>query len=298
MLNLLEKTEICIKPIELNQANLSSIAAVTAKVLGIEERFVQVIDVRSDSISLDILAPDIKAESVYGKGRQLLENLSKIQGASVFNETNIHSQGILGYLCLDEEAAKDLIKKTSKIESEVINNISKRAIVFPSGFEVQQGMIEDTNTPFLISELEKDGFKVVKGEILPDDINVVETKFNDALNKGYGIIISTGGVGAEDKDFNIEGLMRVIPSAYTPYIIRFTKGEGRHKKDGVRIGVGRNGLSTIINLPGPHEEVKTAYPVIKEYINNKLTLEEVSEKLALVLKRRWQKHNNHESEKH
>jgi hypothetical protein len=87
----------------------------------------------------------------------------------------------------------------------------------------------------------------------------------DAVDRGYGLVITTGGVGAEDKDFSVEAMTRIDPEAATPWIVKFEVGTGRHVKEGVRIGVGQCGLTTIVNLPGPHDEVVAAGDVLRRH---------------------------------
>ncbi|MCR4441486.1 MAG: molybdopterin-binding protein [Peptococcaceae bacterium] len=287
-LNLLEKTEIHIRPVKLDDANLGEISRTAARVLGLPADRVQVIDVREDSIALDVLKRHIKAEQVFGKGKELLGELAKIRGLTVFPETSINSSGILGYLELAAERAKEAIKAAETISREIRDRIAKRAIVFPSGFEVRDGLIEDTNTPYLVEQLQSEGFKAVRGKVLPDDLVIAAARLNRAVDEGYGLIITTGGVGAEDKDFNIEALSKVADDVWTPYIIKFNRGEGRHVKDGVRIGVGQAGLTTIVNLPGPHEEVRASFPVVRSFIRAEITAEKMAEKLAEVLRKRWE----------
>lgn len=297
-LDLLEKTEIHIQPLKLADANLGEIARVTADVLGLPGDRVQVIDVREDSLALDILQRYINADQVFGKGGALLAALAGVRGLQVFPETRIESSGILGYLELDPGRAGEVIAMAEDMGREVRSRIARRAIVFPSGSELQNGLIEDTNTPFLLTQLTAEGFTAVKGDILPDDLTVTAARLNLAVAEGFGLIITTGGVGAEDKDFNVEALAKVAEEVWTPYIIRFTRGEGRHVKDGVRIGVGRTGLTTIVNLPGPHEEVRAAFPVLRSFIRGESGAGELAQQLAQVLKERWQEkfalhHRNH-----
>ena len=147
---------------------------------------------------------------------------------------------------------------------EISERIRKRAIVFPSGFEVKRGMIQDTNSPYIRDRLMKEGYSVTIGEVLEDEMEGIVPVLRRALNEGYGLIITTGGVGAEDKDRMVEALLRLDPEASTPYIIHYEKGKGRHEKDGVKIGVAYLHPSYLIALPGPHEEVIAGIEVIVE----------------------------------
>jgi molybdenum cofactor synthesis domain-containing protein len=183
----------------------------------------------------------------------------------------------------DQKAAKKLLRKMERLGQQISDHIKKRAIVFPSGFEVKKGFIQDTNSPYIKTRLKKEAFNVTLGEVLEDDLELIVIALTKAVNEGFGLIITTGGVGAEDKDRMIEALLELDPKAYTPYIIRYEMGIGRHEKDGVKIGVAYVKPSFIIALPGPHEEVKIGIEVIIEGLKRGLNKEE----LALSLSKKF-----------
>ncbi|ABB15031.1 molybdopterin-binding protein [Carboxydothermus hydrogenoformans] len=287
-LNLLEKTELWIENIKLQNANLSTIAEVVADVLEIPKDKVLVVDVRENHITLDILQKTIQAEQVFGKKQQLLKKLSEIPGVNIVPETDIHSEGILGFISLDESEVPQVLARTEKIVDEIKMKIAKRVIVFPTGFEVKRGMIADTNTPYIIQRMTEAGYKVTKGEILDDSADYIAAKLNDAVNSGYGLIITTGGIGAEDKDRTVEGVLLVDPQAATPYIVKYQQGTGRHEKNGVRIAVGMVGNSLIVSLPGPHDEVKLALDVLIRALDEGKSKEEIAQEIAGVLRAKLQ----------
>lgn len=72
-LNLLEKTELWINEITLDNTNLTDLACTVAQVLGLPAGEVLVVDVRPRNITLDVLAADIPQENIIGKERQLLD---------------------------------------------------------------------------------------------------------------------------------------------------------------------------------------------------------------------------------
>jgi molybdenum cofactor synthesis domain-containing protein len=171
--------------------------------------------------------------------------------------------------------------------NEIQNRIRRRIKVFPTGFEVGRGMIEDTNTPYLVNRFTKAGCKVQTHRPLADDIDEIAGALRQALDQGFGMIITTGGVGAEDKDCSVEALQKVCPDAVTPYIAKFTRGHGRHVKDGIRIGVAKEGLSYVVTLPGPNEEVRLCAEVLVESIDQQPEPEVLGEQLANLLRERW-----------
>ena len=262
--DLLEKTELWIENIELSGADLNRIAAVVADVLRIDPKKVLVVDVRETHVVLDILQGRLQAEQIFGKEAALLRNLSSLPGVSITEKTEIHSDGILGMIGLDEEKAKEVIERSSAMAADVASHVARRVYVYPTGFEVKAGMIKDTNTPFIQEFMEARGFKVTCGEVLEDDEEIIAGRIQAATREGFGLVITTGGVGAESKDRTVEAVLRVDPGARTPYIVHFTKGTGRHEKDGVRIAVGRVGITTIVALPGPNDEVRKGLSIVAE----------------------------------
>ena len=258
--NLLQKTEIWISPLLMNEVNLGVCARIAANVLSLEPHEVMVTDVLEDTMTLDVLVPTIEAEKIVGREKDLLAALATVPGVQVTAETQVHSQGILGFIALDEEQGKEVLERSRAMTAEISERIRKRSLVFSSGAELLAGQIRDTNTPFLIEGLKAEGYNASQGKTLQDDADVIARAFREASETGYGLMVTTGGVGAESKDQTLEALRMVDPDASTPYILKFEKGTGRHHKEGVRIGVGMAGRPsscaspvrmTSWNWPGP-----------------------------------------------
>lgn len=264
--NLLEKTEVWLTGVRLNGVNLTDLAAAAAEVLGLDPVEVLVVDVRDNLVTLDILRKTVQAEDIAGKQAALLERLSIIPGLELTPETAIHSDGVLGFIALDPAEAAGVLERTQALTGSLLANIARRAIVFSSGFEVRQGMIQDTNGPYIQETLARQGFQVTVGPVLEDDELAVARALEEAISRAYGLVITTGGVGAESKDRTVEGLLRVDPGAATAWLVKYEQGQGRHEKEGVRIAVGQVGPTTLITLPGPHDEVQTALPVICRHL--------------------------------
>ena len=264
-LNLLHKTELKIMSVSLSSVNLSDLAAAVAEVLELPPAQVLVVDVREDHVCLDILEKSLDVEQIIGKERVLLERLAKIPGLQLFPSTYIDSAGILGLIGCDESAAKSITRNVREVADEIKKNILARAIVFSTGFELKAKLIEDTNAPFLMDLLQAQGYKVKFGGIVEDELSSLRYSLSDAADRGFGLVITTGGVGAEDKDFSVEALLLLDPEASTPWLVKFERGTGRHVKDGVRIGVAQMGLTTFISLPGPHDEVVAVADVIRRH---------------------------------
>jgi hypothetical protein len=180
-LNLLEKTELWVNHIKLDHVNLTQLAQTVADVLGLESSKVLVVDVRPDHITLDIMENDIPTENIVGKERAVLDALSKLEGVHLTEESCLHSNGILGLICLEGENPVEMGKTVDRMVDEIKERIAKRAIIFPTGFELKQNLIEDTNTPYLKEILESEGYKVTVGDIMEDDLDDMEYKLSDAF---------------------------------------------------------------------------------------------------------------------
>lgn len=273
-------------------ARLDDIAAAVADVLGLERREVLVVDVREEHIVLDILRPVLKSSQILGKGDELLKKISLLPGVTLSDQARIHSEGALGWVALDPGESQKAMAKSWQMGQEIRERVAKRAIVFSTGFEVEKGMIADTNYPLIEKKLQEKGYTVKFGGILPDEPGAIAYQLHKALDQGFGLVITTGGVGAEEKDCTVEGLLRVDPSAATPYILRFEIGTGRHVKDGVRLAVGEMGLSRFVALPGPTGEVKIGMERLLEGLGKGMGKGEMAEHIASALRGKWRGHGH------
>jgi molybdenum cofactor synthesis domain-containing protein len=263
---LLNKTEIWIDDLIIHQVDLNQVSKTIAHCLQLHADEVLVVDVRDKTMVIDILRRSVRPEQIAGKERKLLRALSGVKGLTLTPDTAIHSEGVLGMISLDPETAQKVIEKAKYIAIEVREKVGKRAVIFATGTEVKSGQIVDTNTPWIIKRLEEEGFDAAAGGILEDNDFFIASKIQEAASEGYGIIITTGGVGAEEKDQTIEGIKRLDPEAFVHYIVRYKKGTGRHAKDGVRIAVGYYSPAYLIALPGPNKEVRHALETLIEIV--------------------------------
>src|SRR5208283_4913842 len=96
---------------------------------------------------------------------------------------------------------------------ELVRRIGKRALVIATGPEVAGGQIMDTNTPYLVEALTEAGYEVDAGPVIEDRRKSIANAFRMAVENAYGLIVTTGGVGAEGKDQTVEALLDVAPNA-------------------------------------------------------------------------------------
>jgi len=288
--NLLQKTELWIEGISLQNARLDDIARRVAEVLELEPSEVMVVDVREDHIVLDILRPVLKASQIAGKGKEILRRVAEVPGVILSAEASLHSEGALGWVCLDQGDYGPALERAQQMGEEIRKRVARRAIVFSTGFEVQKGLIADTNSPLIEDRLKAEGYSVSPGGVLPDNVGTIAYRLQGALDEGFGLILTSGGVGAEEKDCTVEALLRVDPSAAIPYIVKFEPGTGRHVKDGVRIAVGKVGLSWLVALPGPTREVQVGLERLLEGLGKGWDGKQTAEHIASALREKWRGH--------
>lgn len=260
-INLIGKTELWIQNIRLDEANLSEIAGVVSEVFELSPQEVLVVDAGPEHVTLDILRQTMELQQFAAKESVLLEKLSELSGVSVDADTAIHSEGILEMVSLDPSLKDEVTARAAEAGKQVEEAFLTRVRVFPTGAEVLSRVIEDTNSPYIKEALEAQGYRVTIGDILPDNVLAISNALEEALYEGYGLVITTGGVGAEGKDQTVEATLRLDPTSAVPWVVKYEQ-TGRHVKQGVRIGVGQVGKALIVNLPGPNDEVRECIPVL------------------------------------
>lgn len=285
--SLLEKTTFWVDDVELEGADLDRVASAAAGALGMEDKEVMVVDVRPGFVAFDVLRRQVGAEMVAGKEKEILARLREMPGVRVGSGAGVHSEGVLGFIAMEPEEAARVLEESGRLAESVARAVSRRALVFASGSEVIEGKIKDTNSPHIITSLQDSGYRADFGGILEDDVMAVAVNLEAALERGYGLIVTTGGVGAEDKDFTVEAICRLDPGAHTPWILKFKPDFHRHHKEGVRIAVGSVGLARLVALPGPHEEARIGCARLLEGLRQGLDGIALAEYIAAALRERW-----------
>ncbi len=297
--HLLNKTELIIDGITLKSTNLNDISSVVAEVLSMDPTTVLVTDLRDNRVTLDILNPCVDSQALVGRKSVLLDRLSCLSGVTLSPDTAIHSTGVLGWINYEGEEARQALAQSVEMVKEIQENLQKRVMVFSTGPELSSKQIIDTNTPVITEQLVAEGYKVTNGDTLPDDKEKIAYSLMEAIEAGgYQLIITTGGVGAEDKDHTVEAVLLLDEKAATPYICHFQKGTGRHVKDGVKIAVGKHNGTLIIALPGPNDEVKASLGPMIHGLKTNADKQALAHGIASQLRHIWREktvsHNHYD----
>jgi molybdenum cofactor synthesis domain-containing protein len=186
------------------------------------------------------------------------------------------------------------LRTGEQMADDITRRIAGRAIVFSTGPEVSSGQIRDTNKPWISERLRAASFSVTAGEDLPDDADAISAALGSAgFERGFGIVVTTGGVGAEGKDHTVEALLTLDNEAATPPLFTVSAGSGRHQKGQVRIGVGQVGTALVVCLPGPHEEATLGAAVLIDTLSRTRDKSTVATAIAEALRERLRSRHHH-----
>ena len=273
-------------------ANLPDLANAAADVLGLPHDKVFVTDVREALVVLDILAPRVDLTAVTGKQAELLAAIGAVAGVSIAADASVHSEGILGVIGTPREAVADYLAGAARMKRQLSDYAARRVAVVSTGAEMIAGHVEDTNFLAVRSAFGTAGFEVEFGGLAGDSEREIAGLVARLSGEGFGLIITTGGVGAEDKDRTVEAIELLDAQLHTAILARYTRGHGRHVKDCVRIAMARLGWSTIVCLPGPTHEVKLALPILREGLAAGIPPETLIEAMAVPLRATLPRHHH------
>jgi molybdenum cofactor synthesis domain-containing protein len=259
---LLDKTEVWVRGLALQGADLGDLAVAAALALRLEPTAVFVTDARDDHVVFDVLKPRVELADIVGRQSELLAELGQVHGVTVAPDASVHSNGVLGVIGTPDAQVDETLSRAKEIDQSLRGYVSTRVAVVSTGPEVVAGNIEDTNVAAVSAVLSQAGFEVTAAGAVLDDEGAIAGRVLRLASEGFGVVITTGGVGAEEKDHTIEALKRCDPDLATGVLATYPVGHGRHVKPHVRIGVGRVRWTLLIALPGPTREVQAALPIV------------------------------------
>ena len=141
----------------------------------------------------------------------------------------------------------------------------KRVAIITSSDTGYRGEREDLSSPAIREIVEKNGYKVVSMDILPDDRAILSKKMAEiADNNTAELILTTGGTGFSPRDIMPEATEDIIdrrvpgiPEAMRAYSMTITK---RAMLSRATAGIRKKTL--IVNLPGSPKAVKESLEYI------------------------------------
>lgn len=281
---LLDKTELWVRGITVVDADLPALAKVAADVLNLPPDKLFVTDLGPSHVCFDVLIPRLNISDFVGKQAALLDALGKIAGVVISPDAKVHSDGILGLVGAAPDRVTAIVAEAERMESDLKTYVARRAAVISTGGELVDGRVHDTNFEAVAEILGAAGYDVQSGGAVSDDLQEIAGRVARIASEGFGLVITTGGVGAEEKDKTIEALALLDPAMSTAVLAHFKVGHGRHVKDSIRIAIAKVGFSLIVALPGPTHEVRLALPVLRDGLAAGTRASELVEKMAVPLR--------------
>lgn len=289
-LDLLSKTELWVEDIMLSDVDLTQLAICAGQVLGLGAQDIFVTDVRDQRVVFDVISPSVSLDAIAGKEAELLAALGAFAGVFLGRHASVHSHGVLGVIGAPAAQASDIIANAARLEANLQAYVARSVVVLSTGGEVARGEIEDTNFAAVHSVLGARGYRVDHAGVVDDDEGLIAARIGHLLGEGYGLLITTGGVGAEDKDKTIEAMQRLAPDLSTAILAQYTVGHGRHVKPHVRVACGRIGETLLVALPGPTREVLAALPELASALAGGLPPAMIAEAIAAPIRALWKAH--------
>lgn len=290
-LDLLSKTELWVEDIVLSDVDLTQLAICAGEVLDLGAQDIFVTDVRDARVVFDIVSPSVSLDAIAGKEAELLAALAAFSGVRLGNRASVHSHGVLGVIGAPADQAADIVAHAARLEANLQAYVARSVVVLSTGGEVVRGEIEDTNHAAVQSVLGGRGYHVDHAGVVDDDEALIAARIGHLLGEGYGLLITTGGVGAEDKDKTIEAMQRLAPDLSTAILAQYAVGHGRHVKPHVRVACGRMGETLLVALPGPTREVLAALPALADALAQGKPPHAIAEAIAAPIRALWQAHH-------
>ncbi len=127
-----------------------------------------------------------------------------------------------------------------------------KAAVIVTSDSASQKKSEDKSGKAIIDSLKNFEITDVEHLILPDEKETIKEKIENFCNKGYHMVITTGGTGVGPRDVTVEATLEVI-NKEVPGIAEAIKSYGQKRTPYSMLSRGVTGLkgkTVIINLPG------------------------------------------------
>jgi molybdenum cofactor synthesis domain-containing protein len=290
---LLDKTEVWIRGIALDQADLPAIAHAAARALGVAADRIFVTDVRDDLLVLDVLVPSLPLEAIAGRQQSLLDAIGAVEHVTLAPNATVHSNGVLGVIGASADQAARIVDEARLLDDRIRALASRRVAVVSTGTELLDGRVKDTNFEVIRDAFVAAGYEVESGGTVGDDARSIAGRVARLAGEGYGIIVTTGGIGAEDKDCTVDALTYVDPAVTTAVLASFEAGRGRHVRESIRIAMARVGASLAVALPGPTHEVRTAMVPLLDGLRANCSDRDILESVAEPLRALLRQHPQH-----
>lgn len=168
-----------------------------------------------------------------------------------------------------------------------------RAVIIPTGDELWEGIILDTDSPMIMQVLLSMNGKcrILRNEPLIDAEDIISHCIASHVNDGVDLIVLIGGSGGGHrhsstlgKDFTHSSLESLLEVKYATAIY----GKNGHMWSKLLCGMIES--TVVINVPGPFQEAKAAIEAFRNaYENNPENLEQINLEMVEAVKAQYGK---------
>lgn len=138
-----------------------------------------------------------------------------------------------------------------------------------------KGLRKDEGGLLLVGFAKRQGWKMAKYEIVPDDLEIiVKTLKSWCRQNGLNVLLTTGGTGVGPRDVTPEATAHVLEKEL-PGIPEQLRREGtKHTPFAIlsRAKAGVRGKTLIINLPGSPNSLEESFPLLDKIIPHALKM--------------------------
>jgi cyclic pyranopterin phosphate synthase len=163
---------------------------------------------------------------------------------------------------------KLLHKKGGKSDHGVKQNLSLNITVLVCSDSVSTGNKEDKAGKIIIEKLQKLGLSIGSYNVIPDDIQIIQTAINKLCDAKTDLIILTGGTGLSNKDLTPEAIIPLIDRRI-PGIEEAIRSYGQERTPFAMLSrsvVGFKGETLLMALPGSSngaaESIDAVFPSV------------------------------------
>ena len=133
-----------------------------------------------------------------------------------------------------------------------------RAAVLTLSDQGARGLRTDTSGPAIVERLAQMGIEVAQRDLISDDPNGIESTLRSWVERGFALIVTTGGTGFGPRDHTPEATRRVIERD-APGLAELMRMEGLKQTPMAALSRGICGIAghtLIVNLPGSERAVR------------------------------------------